>query len=154
MYIYFIFSVYILEISGESIRASLKLAEEYLAHVVNNAANCKNFDELRLWSYHHKVGSIEDLPPTSNSINLHILRAFYVVYSQLTCLDMTAIKLDPTMFGFVLEDGKLKIKKITTFVPPVDELLPPCNCKVCSTKACPCNKKKHKMLFILCMHED
>lgn len=59
--------------SNSSVFVSIRLAEEFLDHVVNNSANPKNFDELRLWLYHHsKVSSIENLPPTSILINLHI----------------------------------------------------------------------------------
>ncbi|KAJ8668266.1 hypothetical protein QAD02_009929 [Eretmocerus hayati] len=62
------------------IEESIKLAEEYLVNIVQKSSKCDTFDRLRLWSYYHSNKSlIEDLPPTSKSIRLHILRAFYVV---------------------------------------------------------------------------
>ena len=94
---------------------------------------------MRLWSYHHsKCALIEDLPPTSNTIKLHILRTYYVVYSQITCLNPTAYKLQATNFGFVEQDDLLMPTKVDTLLPPFDDFIPNCNCKVCSRTTCIC----------------
>lgn len=88
----------ILDYSDEGIADCLNNAEEYLCLVVSKTANKKTFDELRCWSYCWVLTKnclVENLPPTSNSIKLHILRAFYVVNTQLNCLNSYATALDP-----------------------------------------------------------
>ena len=43
------------------------MAEEYLIKVVKRGTECKNFNEMRVWSYcHSKCALIEKLPPTSD----------------------------------------------------------------------------------------
>ena len=51
-------------------------------------SSCKSFDKLRSYQYHYSTNNaIRELPPTSASINLHILRAFYLTHIQLSCLE-------------------------------------------------------------------
>lgn len=44
-------------------------------------------------------------------------------------------------FGYVLEEECLVPKRILTLYPPIDELVPNCNCKTCSTKYCGCRSR-------------
>lgn len=65
---------------------SVAMAEEFLVKIMRKGSDCKTADDLRLRSYHHATCAlIEELPPTSNSMKLHILRAYYVVYTQINC---------------------------------------------------------------------
>ena len=89
-------------------------------------------------SHYGNTTSILDLPPTSNSIKLHILRAFYATYEQINLLNAECLKLDPLQFGYVLEDEYLIPKKVAISFPSINELVPNCNCKSCSTKSCHC----------------
>ena len=50
---------------------------------------------------------IEELPPTSKSIRLYILRSIYVVYTQINCLNKYARQLNPTEYGWNQEDDLL-----------------------------------------------
>ena len=52
-----------------SIEKNIKMAEKYLIKVGKRGTECKNFNELRVWSYcHSKCALIEKMPPTSASI--------------------------------------------------------------------------------------
>jgi len=71
-----------------SIEEQVKLAEEYLVQVLKRGSHCKTMDELRFNIYtQSKNVSIDKLPPTSKSVKLHILRAFYHTHLYQTCLD-------------------------------------------------------------------
>ena len=71
--------------------------------------------------YHYgNTTSILDLPPTSNSIKLHILRAFYATYEQINLLNAECLKLDPLQFGYVLEDDYLILKKVAISFPSIN----------------------------------
>lgn len=99
---------------------------------------CKTFNEFRYWSYcYSKKFAVEELPPTSASIKLHILRAFFVTYTQLHCFQVNVEKLDATSFGFVMEDELLLPQKVDVLLP-LDEFVLNCTCKKCATKRCAC----------------
>ena len=69
-----LFINYLIDCSEACLEDNIMMAEEYLVNVVQKGTKCKTFDELRVWKYHHsKCMLIEDLPPTSRSIRLHIL---------------------------------------------------------------------------------
>lgn len=115
-------------------------------------SRCKTFDELRYFNFKFKCSQIENLPATSNSILLHIKRAFYVVYTQINCLNRSAKKLNMLEFGFVQKGENIVPEKIITLNPPPEELVMPCNCKVCGTKSCHCNKTNLPCVsFCACM---
>ena len=78
------------------------------------------------------------LLPTSESIRLHILRAFYIVYTQTKILDINIPKLNSIDFGFKIEDNLLVSEKIHILLSPSDELIVNCTCKKCSRLTCPC----------------
>ena len=78
----------------------------------------KTFDELRSFYYHHHKTSfsISDLPPTSTSILLHILRAFFDTHAQISYLKSMNERLDLLMFGYKIENRKLLPKKVIIFI--------------------------------------
>lgn len=95
----------------------------------------KTFDELRYWMYHHgKTLAITQLPPTSASIRLHILRAFYIVHTQNRCLEKNVTSLNPLLFGYKEENGCLIPRSVTSIFPSTEELVPSCKCAKCSRK--------------------
>ena len=82
---------------------TLDMAERYLVQVLKRGTHCQTMDELRFVLYHQSRQSFLDLPPTSFATKGHILRAFYVTYMPLNCLD--TIEQDPKNFGFEEQDG-------------------------------------------------
>ncbi|KAJ8667307.1 hypothetical protein QAD02_008969 [Eretmocerus hayati] len=102
---------------------SLVQAEEYLMNIFQKSSICTSFAELRLWTYYHaKESLIEDLPPTSKSIRLHILRTFYIVYTQTQCLNSNARKLNPLKFGYTKVDNFIMPEKVKILIPPANEV--------------------------------
>ena len=82
-------------------------AEKYLVRVLDKGKyDVNTMDELRLLKYHHeKCITINDLPPTSESTEGHIRRAYYMTYTQINCL--SEFRLNPLDYGFALEDEYL-----------------------------------------------
>lgn len=107
--------------------------------MVKKTCELATFDEFRLWSYNRGIcTTVFELPPTSNSIRLHILRALFVTHQQINILNEEANKLKPEFFGYELENGYIVPKKVPLQYPPIDDLIPNCNCKNCSRKSCAC----------------
>lgn len=67
-------------------------------------------------------------------MRLHILRTFYIVYTQTKCLHEKQQDLDPKLFGYEEIDDLLVPAKIKIILPPLSELVPNCTCKVCVSK--------------------
>ena len=97
-----------------------------------------NFDDLRYWIYHHAQTCFTDMPPTTASIRLHILRAFFITYKQIHILSPNCKQLDHNLFGYIEDEIYIIPKKIGELFPPIHELTPSCNCKKCATKHCWC----------------
>ncbi|XP_031784055.1 uncharacterized protein LOC107981544 [Nasonia vitripennis] len=126
-------------ISKLEIENCIEEAEKYLVQVIKKGNACLTFDELRFWMYHYgNTASILDLPPTSNSIKLHILRAFYATFEHMNLLNAECPKLDPLEFGYIQQEEHLIPIKVAVSFPPMDELVPNCNSTNCSRKTCLC----------------
>lgn len=129
------------EITSVNAEKQMELAEEYLVKTWKKNCEAKTFDELRVWVYRYgSKGSLKDLPPTSASIRLHILRALHATLTYVTCLEENAPTLDPLCYGYVECDGGLVPKRVETLLPPTEELLPNCRCKNCSRRTCKCRE--------------
>ncbi len=76
------------------------------------------------------------LPPTSYSIQSHILRAWYNCHMQLNCLENP--HLDARNFGYE-EDDCMLVPSINLRIKP-DDLPRACTCGKCATKRCLCRK--------------
>ena len=110
-----------------------------MVRVTEKNSKYQTFDELRVSSYYHsKSVLIEDLPPTSASMRLHILRAFYITYTQTNCLNRFKAPLNPLLFGYQIQDDLLVPKQVKILLPPLSDLVPSCRCNICSNKACLC----------------
>jgi hypothetical protein len=124
-----------------SIEEQIKLSEEYLVQVLKRGSHCKTMDELRLNIYtQSKNVSIDKLPPTSKSVKLHILRAFYHTHLYQNCLDdnINHIQLDPTHYGYEDAGDCLHPVRVTTLFPDINELVPSCSCLKCARESCLC----------------
>ena len=125
--------------SESSVENSISKAELYLVQVLQKDSTCKSFDELRSYQYHYSTNNaIRELSPTSASIKLHILRAFYVTYIQLSYLETRREQLNPLLYGFIYEDNLLMPQKINTLLPPMEDYVPHCVCKACVRLTCCC----------------
>ncbi|XP_034934843.1 uncharacterized protein, partial [Chelonus insularis] len=112
--------------SAAAIESNITAAEKYLINVWKKNTHCQTFDEQRYWSYHHSnTMNVNELPPTSASMRLHILRAMYITYIQTHFMDQHE-NLDPNLFGYTQGDDNCTPQKIHTIIPPVDDLPPNC----------------------------
>uniref|UniRef100_A0ABD2X1Z4 NYN domain-containing protein n=1 Tax=Trichogramma kaykai TaxID=54128 RepID=A0ABD2X1Z4_9HYME len=126
------------DVTELSIEQSVECAEEYLVRVLTSSLRYKTFDQLRYHEYKYSICSlVEDLPPTSNSIKLHILRALYIVYEQTHIFENNFGELNPIDFGWDEEDDMLIPKKSHLLFPPIEDLVPQCTDTTCS-RSCVC----------------
>ena len=117
---------------------AIKVAEKYLAQVVDHCDDCKTFDELRYKYYMKKNKSIIELPPTSRTINNHIFRSFYFVKLCRSLLDGESFDLDPLHYDWKNEFGLILPEKGFTFMP--NDYTVTCNCtKKCGGR-CGCSR--------------
>lgn len=132
-------------------------AETYLVKVFSPKSNLITFDKLRYEKYClGNYNTIIDLPPTTQTIKFHILRAFFATYNQIHCLDDILEKLDPTEYGYVISENCLLPKRVCDNIyPSVQELIPSCNCKTCSRKSCNCVREGVSCIsFCACQNEN
>ena len=128
--------------SCQNIENQISNAEEYLVKVLKKGTNCKTMNQLRNWMYHHnKRQCIDDLPPTSYSIQAHIQHVYYATHPMITLLDCTAVTLNPTEYGY-LEEGDLLLPKMAIQLI-AEEYAVHGNCVKCANIRCHCRKKEN-----------
>ena len=116
-------------------------AEKFLADCLSNDKKLQTFDELRFQTYHKKTLQLdfEKLPCTSNSIHRHIKRAFLQCYRWLHAPFMETIDLNPTDYGYIIDDNEHLIPEIVEGPVTPDDFPLPCNCIKCAkSTVCPC----------------
>ena len=135
-----------LDFSKKGLQDSFNKAEKFLVRVLDSRSTCSSFDSLRYKWYHLKLTSVRDLPCSSESIKLHILRAFYVTFNQKNIL-----RHPPIFFGYNVMDDQFILQKNHNIYPSVEDLVSNCTCKKCSTKNCGCKSSGLKcILFSHC----
>lgn len=112
--------------------------EKYLLRVWSRNTAAESFDELRFITYTQKTNSLDMLPPTSNSIQGHIQRAFVVTRNSVTLLSAKYSTLNPVGNGWEEEDGHLIPAKCLQMVP--EDIVMVCGCKTCSFSGCGCKR--------------
>ena len=114
----------------------LGMAEEFLVNVYKPGTKYKTLDELRYHLYYQSKKTILDLPPTSCTVEGHILRSFHGTYIQMHCLESPL--LDPINFGCIESDGSLQPHRLQVLLP--EDFPMPCTCMACATSRCSCRK--------------
>ena len=121
-------------------------AEEFLVRVLSapsqSVCRVKTFNGLRLEKYKQSKHAqpLETFPPTSSAIRGHIKRAFYVIRTVVTILDDSSEKLNPTFYGWEIDNfERLLPAKHLKLLP--SDMLTICKCRGrCATRQCPCRK--------------
>ena len=118
------------ELSKEMIATS----ELFLVSCVSKNTRLTNFDELREEIYHNKSFKldIEKLPPTSNSIKLHIRRAYLQAYLWYRAPFEKVLDLDPTEFCYARNDDDHFYAVVTIKKNVPEDFSLPCNCNKCA----------------------
>lgn len=128
--------------SLDDIALSVEKAEKYLVKVLRGSSGATTFNELRYLLYHHgKKIAFTDLPPTSSSMKLHILRAIYHTHLQITCITESPSILDPCQFGYEQLGGRLIPKSVIELYPSIYDLVPNCTDIRCMKDGCNCKSR-------------
>ena len=124
---------------------SIDKAEKYLLAMAFPGYECENFNELRYSVYYKKLCDYSDLPPTTDSIRLHILRAYYATHQQISLLEKNRRILDPLKYGYCYDDDDILMPKRNYILfPPISELVPCCHCTKCKNVRCCCYRNSLK----------
>lgn len=121
----------------------LNAVEEFLLKCFKPGVTVKTFDEARVWLF-KKMKSFTDLPPTSDSIKLHIKRCHWTTYMWKNACNKAVLYKDPTDYGWEVDDNnQLKPKFSSNNVNPKDLFeFVICGCTgKCATLKCGCLKK-------------
>ena len=78
---------------------------------------------------------MEDLPPTSHSVSVHIERAYFVIHKMVFLL-RSLESLDERQFGFEIDDELFVPNKVSNPIP--EELAIYCTYLTCVTGRCLC----------------
>ena len=98
----------------------IRQAEQDLIKVSYPGRKCKSFDDLRVECYMHKSILLLNLPPTSRSIEDHILRCFYIIRQQATLLAEQNHELKASDYSWYREpDMTIKPEKRLLFITEV-----------------------------------
>ena len=131
---------------GELDSFMLDAAEAFLIDCIStrksNLAGSNSFNNLRHLIYHDsKKFELANLPCTTNTLCLHIMRAYLQTRRWVTSATLESPSIRPENYGYHFED---KIGLIPIILDENRELLPedfpkPCNCLKCTRKTvCPC----------------
>ena len=112
-------------------------AEKYLVKTIQPKLKCSTFNQLRYDYQINRKTPLPDLPPTSYSIQMHLLRCSFVVHQGISLI-RNPVDQDPTEFGWFKEDGYYKPIKYLLEVPGY--LYVRCGCNAKCTGRCTCNR--------------
>ena len=126
---------------------AFKLAEKYLIEILSSSSNCSSFNELRYHMYTEKGKALNELPPTSLEIQMHLKRCCYVICQNMNLLCYEQFILDQSSFGWKIIDGVSLPQKGLVYMP--DHYIITCGCKkaVCRGR-CKCRIVGNRVLNI------
>ena len=78
---------------------SYRNAEQYLVKVMYSSSNCTTFDELRCKTYTMKTKSINEVPPTSESIQRHLDRCYFFINQYINLISDAKVDLSSYLYG-------------------------------------------------------
>ena len=122
--------------------SSFASAEKYLVRVISPRSNCETFDQLRYQLYKSKEKVVNELPPTSSAMHGYLLRSHYFVYICSSLLDTGSKVLEPTNYGWFMQNGLLVPAKNFTTMP--SHFTTKCHCKKGCARDCGCKRKLEK----------
>ena len=91
---------------------SCRNAEQYLVKVMYSSSNCTTFDELHYEIYTSKKRSINELPPTLESIQSHLDRCYFLINQYINLI--FDAKVDLSHIYMVGREGQLKYYQLKT----------------------------------------
>jgi hypothetical protein len=133
--------IYLKDFGEEPITQTvLQQAEKYLVKVTKPNASIDTFDDLRYMMYTSKNKTLSDLPPTSSTIEGHLLRSHYFISVCLGLLDITKENPQPLNYGWRLSNGLLVPEQ--RLLPMPVQFTITCGCSKGCKKGCSCRKQE------------
>ena len=121
------------------------MAERFLVRCISKNKEITTFDDLRFEMFHQKSFSLdlEKLPPTSNSIKLHIRMAYLQSYLWYHAPLDNMMDLNPELYGYRRNNDDDHLLYIISDKMRVPKCFPiPCICVKCArVNVCPCRTK-------------
>ena len=89
------------------------------------------------------ASNLQQFPPTSNLIKLHIYRAYLQAYFWYNATIESTINTDPELYGFTCDEDENLVPIINDASPLPADFPFPCICTTCKfDKICPCYLKE------------
>ena len=114
--------------------------DNYSVETIQPKSECTSSNQLRYMYLMSRKTPLVDLPPTSHSIQMHILRCNFVVHQGITLIKNSVQNLDPdpAEFGWYKEDGYYKQIKNLSELPSYFYVR--CGCETKCTGRCKCSR--------------
>ena len=114
--------------------------ENYLVITIQPKSECTSSNQLRYMYHMSRKTPLVDLPPTSHSIQMHILCYNFVVHQGISLIKNSGKNLDPdpAEFGWYKEDGYYKPIKKLSELPSYFYVR--CCCKMKCTERSKCSR--------------
>ena len=113
-------------------------AEQYLLKVMYSSSNCTTFDELCYEIYTSKKKSINELPPTSDSIQSHLDRCYFLINQYIYLISNAKVGLSPHLYGW--KRGATEILPIKNMKTLPKSFYVNCGCQKQCSRRCKCFK--------------
>ena len=118
--------------------SSFKDAEKYLIVCTYPNSKSINFDDLGYELYLTKNKPISELPPTSHSIEGHLMHCYYIINTSINLLESFQL-LDPRNYGWKETHNGFLPERFELPLP--DNYFITCGCVEGCTLRCVCNKR-------------
>ena len=117
---------------------SYRNVEQYLVKVMYSSSNCTTFDELLYEIYTSKKKSINELPPTSESIQSHLDRCHFLINQYINLISDAKVDLSPYLYGW--KRGATEMLPVKNMKTLPKSFYVTCGCQKQCSRRCKCFK--------------
>ena len=117
---------------------SYRNAEQYFVKVIYSSSNCTTFDELRYEIYTSKLKSINELPPTSESIQNHLDRCYFLINQYINLIYDAKVDLGQYLYGW--KRGATETLPVKNMKTLPKSFYVTCGCQKQCSRRCKCFK--------------
>lgn len=127
---------------GEEMMSDInRIATEIFINLYAKGGEFESLNYVRPHMYYGGHKLLEALPPTDDSLKLHVLRSVFQTYVWVTAIEPTPEVLDPFKYGWTSESGTTKpILMLNSHVPANLNTDNFCKCKKMWIRNCSCKK--------------
>lgn len=128
---------------GRSDTVQMRDIEMFVIKIYNSASKATSVNDLRVEMF-HRTNDLEKLPPTKDSLSLHIMRSNYQALIWYKADEPKPDIPQPEDCGWKVDSTGLSLRPQLMTLPPVPTAcieLVTCGCKTtCSSQRCSCRK--------------